>query len=264
MSAFLYWLPNYANTTIKHADLVALGLGYAFDNPGSTQIAPLHGTAPGGTGGAIAYDPARTERNGYRPELQTWVKNETTGFWVGMWNDDRPGPEELQRADVLSGDLVKLADQQHWLVPYGRRWSERDDPELWCVSSCVLPRPLSFGGKDEVFMAKPFKRYAHLWAICEADRRFGTPHETEADKHLVDGVGAVFAAVAILQANYVIGTTEIELLEMFSQESPRQILDVFGDWATFRAIVQKKTIIQPASQPSSSGQEADCHVIAQP
>lgn len=268
MSGFLYYLPNHSSDTIKHEQLVAAGLGYAFENPGSKQCAPLHGAAPGGSGGAIVFDPARVERHAYRPESQTWVQNEIDGFWVGMWNDDKPGPQDLLRTKTLSGELVTLADEQQWLIPYGRRWSERDDPELWLTSNCVLPCPLRFGGPGRVLVSRPFERYAHLWVIAEADRRLDTQQETEADRAIADLPGAVFSAVSILQANYVVGTAEIEMLEMFSQESPRQILDVFGDWATWRDIVEKKTAslppIQPAGPRSSNGQEEDCPATAQP
>lgn len=264
MTSFLYYLPGHAKEMISPEEIAKAGIGYVFEKNGGATVNALHASGPDGGMGAIITDPLRIEpgRNQFKPAEQTWLKNEAAGYWVGMWNEDKPGPEELIRTKPLSGEWLELADERQWFVPIARRWSESDDPKRYLDSNCNLPRPLTFG-VDKAYMGKPFKRYAALWCICEADLRLNTKSETESDRAIFCGAGA-FAAIAILQANYAIGASEVEMLEMFSQDTPREILNVFNDWATYNAIVEKKTRTQSDSPPSSSGPEDAPPSIDQP
>lgn len=265
MTSFLYYVPGHQADMISHEQIIKAGIGYVFDKPGDVTCNSLRSSGPDGSSGAIITNPLRIEpgRNQYKPDMQTWIKNESAGYWVGIWNDAKPGPDNLQRRKTLRGRRLELADEQEWLIPIGCRWSESDNPEQWFRLSCALPAPLAFGAND-VFLGKPFERYAQLWAICEIDARRQSGGElTDAEKALVTGVGAVFSAVRVLAANYAINTTEVELLELFSEETPREILDVFCDWETWDDLAEKKTA-ELAGQSSSSGPEETPPTTDQP
>ncbi len=267
MSAFIYWLPNHTGETIKHDQLVALGLGYAFENPGSTQCALLHGVAPGGTGGAIVYDPARTERHAYRPEIQTWQKHESAGYWVGMWKDDKPGPDDLRRAKPLSGTPVKLGDEQEWIVPLARHWSMDDDPDSWPCWLHNLPRRVLFdtSGKDIGLQPPTIQEaYAELWALSETDVRIRYGEGSEADLAELSGVRLFLNALRILSFNYCLGPVEANLLQLFTTESWQAIFDALNDAVTWRAFIEKKVQSQAVTPRSSDGAGATPPSIDQP
>lgn len=243
MSQFLYYLPGYTKQELSPDVVTKAGLSYAFPAGTPHVCNPMPGTGPDGGVGAILTD---SEHYRYNIDTQTWA--DAGGFWVGFQTDAPPGPDDLIRKRPLDGQLLELADEREWLIPVARRWSEEDDQARW---SCNLPSKLRFGQSKQVFLGGVLPRYARLWAIAEADAM--------PESELLSGNGWVYAAAEILQANYKIGTAEIELLGLFTQETPRQILDVFGDWATRAAINtainEKKTQSQPASQSSSSGPE---------
>lgn len=248
MNSLLYYVPGFTSQSLSKADVVKVGLAYAFPDgaPKWSNAAP--GTGPDGNSGAIWTD---SDRYQYNLDLQTWAQCNDQ-FWVGYWNDAVPGPDDLARKRQLTGEFLELGDEQQWLIPIARRWSESDDPDRWFRPSIVLPAPLSFGKPGEVFIGAPAKRYAELWSICLADYRMQTNTTTEHDETIVGAIGSVYSAVNILSANYRVSTAEVELLGLFMQDTPRAILDIFGDWAEWSAIAKKKNA-QLDEQRSSSG-----------
>jgi hypothetical protein len=266
MTSFLYYVPGHQAEMISHEQIIKAGIGYVFDKPGDVTVNLLRSSGPDGKSGAIITNPLRIEpgRNQFKPDLQMWLPPAVEGgVWVGMWNDAQPGPENLQRRKMLRGRTLELADEREWMIPIGCRWSESDNTEQWFRLSCALPAPLAFGAND-VFLSKPFERYAQLWAICEIDARRQSGGEvSDAERSLVSGVGAVFSAVKVLAANYAVNTAEVELLELFNQDTPREILDVFCDWETWDELAEKKTA-EFAGQASSSGPEGTLQTIGQP
>lgn len=72
---------------------------------------------PDGKDGAIfAWWNPRCRQIGYRPDDQTWHKS-AEGYWVGLWTDSPPTPDELRRPYQEPGAMVTLGDGQRWLVP---------------------------------------------------------------------------------------------------------------------------------------------------
>lgn len=257
-SGFLYYLPQHATDTISPQQIVAAGLGYAFENPGSKSCNPLHGAAPGGSGGAIIFDPARVQRHGYQPTLQTWQKHESAGYWVGIWKDDKPGPDDLQKAKPLSGTPVKLGDDREWIVPLARHWSMDDDPEAWPYWLHNLPRRVLFdtSGKDVGLQPPTIQEaYAELWALSETDVRIRYGEGTDADLAELSGVRLFLNCLRILSFNYCLGPVEANLLQLFTTESWQAIFDALNDAKTWRGFIEKKVQTQAATPPSSAGVE---------
>lgn len=247
MSQFLYYVPGFTSQTITPADVIKSGLSYAFPNGVPAISNAMPGNGPDGGAGAIWTD---DEHYRYVASEQTW--GQSMGVWVGFNTASPPGPDDLIRPKPLDGSLLEMGDEREWLVPVARRWSAQDSQLVW---QQALPSRLTFKPGNQVFIGSVLPRYARLWAICEADSRVGTSRELKEDRELLGDMNFVFAAIYVLQANYRISAPEVELLGLFTQETPRAILDLFGDWENYRALdlaTQKKT---PDSPPSSSGQE---------
>tara|TARA_R110002095_G_scaffold200479_2_gene180762 strand:+ start:1463 stop:2116 length:654 start_codon:yes stop_codon:yes gene_type:complete len=60
---------------------------------------------------------------GYHPEQQTWIpaapRDELAAkrYWVGIWNDKKPTPNDLKRNTQHPGRMVVLGDGQEWMIP---------------------------------------------------------------------------------------------------------------------------------------------------
>jgi len=259
MSGFLYWLPKHDKATISTQEIAAAGLSYAFE--GSKACNPLHGDAPGGNrGGAIIFDPIRTPRNGFNDSLQTWQPHGTAGYWVGMWNDAKPGPSDLLKAKPLSGTPVRLGDGNDWLVPIARHWAMEDDPDAWPYWQHNLPRRVLFDtSAASIGLQAPTvqEAYAELWALSEADVRIRYGEGTAADEAELSGVRLFLNALRILSFNYCLGPVEANLLGLFTTESWQAIFDALNDAQTWRAFIEKKVAAQAAATPPSSAGVAD-------
>lgn len=254
MNSFLYYLPGHTSQIITTEAVKKAGLSYAFPVGTPRVCNAMPGAGPDGGAGAILTD---SEHYRFNIQTQTWAN--AGDFWVGYQTDSPPGPDDLirkkadGRLNVLDGQFLELADEREWLIPVGRRWCEEDSQAKWY---CNLPSKLKFGQSKQVLLGGVLPRYARLWAIAEADIQRG-------EDSVLSGSGIVYAAADILQANYKVGPAEIELLGLFTQDTPRAILDIFGDWDTYFS-VEKKTRSQPDSPPSSNGQEATPPSIDQP
>jgi hypothetical protein len=247
MTSFLYYVPGHQKDMISPEEIAKAGLGYVFDNPHTATCNSLRSSGPDGKAGAIITDHSRIEpgRNQYKPDAQTWAINHDHGFWVGIWNEAMPGPDDLQRKKLVPGQTIELGDRgQVWLVPMAQRFSEPTDPDRWFDVQCTLPSRLEFGPGRTVLLGRPFEKYSVIWAICQADRRLRSGSGTEADERLVVGINRIFAAIAVLQANYAIGATEVELLGLFDQDAHENILNIFGDWLTWLMLVDKHVSAQ--------------------
>ena len=62
----------------------------------------------------------------YVPENQVWtapaVPDGQTQWWLGWWDGQKPGEEDLRRPNPVDGYTVTLADGDEWLIPPVRRW----------------------------------------------------------------------------------------------------------------------------------------------
>jgi hypothetical protein len=138
---------------------------------------------------------------------------------VGMDNDLKPGPADLERP-VLTGGTggysCILGDGARWNIPLVQRWDLARE-----FYACNLPGSLTF--KEGIPRLEVMESYRKLKNI--GDRTFlaipaigSLPFEFQAA-----------AAVELLSANYRIGAEEISLLELLNQESMVLILHLCID-----------------------------------
>lgn len=129
---FQIYIPGVHGADPEH--IARAGLGDLREN--AHFVAAADG--PDGRGGMVVSWPRSTaEPRGYRPEEQTWLPAVPQGerparrYWVGVWNDDPPAPDDLRRGSHLEGYYVALGDGNEWAVPVAR-WLPgpiRLDPE---------------------------------------------------------------------------------------------------------------------------------------
>lgn len=229
MAGFLYF--RAGDTRPITRDLIAkYGLGYAFT--GGLTNRPTSSTSPSGTPGLVFADASRQEGQdvGYHPDRQTWRKlprvEGRPELWVGYWNEAKPGPSDLERTPMLRGPKVRLADGNSWQIPIVRRFD--DIEQQW---RCELPAYLDVDDSGRVVRGTPRGEYAKLWEITTplADSRIdgGTITDDE-----------LFAAIeALLQANYVVGLSELTAIHALSDDETLAIIctvatryDTFVSW----------------------------------
>ncbi len=268
MSGFLYFLPNHHGTSISPEQIKAMGLAHAFEDFGRKTPSPT-ANGPGGAHGLMLGDPNRIEpgRTKYAASAQVWEQHGSKGYLVGMWKEDRPTPEQLERADMLPGLPVKLADDREWIVPQARSWSMEDDPEAWPRPDNKLRRRITFdtsGAELGVHGHSVLEKYAELWAISEIETRLAYNEGTEADKQQLSGANLYANTLKILEVNYVLGPVEVNLLGLFDTECFQRVFDALNDSATWLAFMQKKSVQLAASLPSSDLPEDTHQSTAQP
>ena len=237
MAGFLYFAEG-TQGVLRHADVVTLGLGYAFDK--APSCAECAGPA---SRGVLFADISRVGAPpiGYSATKQQWRKipgDSEHPVWVGMLLDDTPVPGVLQRLQMLPGHDVTLADGHTWTIPVARRYVNTGLDIAWVPG---LPRQTEYTEQGEFVEGAVQRKYAHLWDVAEAFTAY-------VSKSLQDGEGeATLAiqefyhdAVQAIQANYFVGPAELSLMGALSFDGAQDVLLSLIDWPTFSDLVAKK------------------------
>jgi hypothetical protein len=242
MSTFYYWLASDSQSTNSAKLLERLraeGLGYAVEDRITSRGCDR---GPDGMKGvAVCHGGNQDGQLGYWADRQTWKKIPGSTVWCGMYTADPPRPDDLARAEQISGEWLALDDGHRWLAPKARRWLEIDDRLFWDYN---LPRRMSLSehGLWQPGNVKP--KYVRLWQLA-------TEYEAAASAALAQSVedeGTVrfsfdeidLLAISALQVNYRIGPVELDLLGIYDDASRQRIIDVLLDNATWAMWVKKK------------------------
>lgn len=112
MAGFLYYLPG--GKGVGTDALRALGLERVFRGASVTTGAIDSG--PGSTAGLLfAISGEGKPRLAYKSDKQIWNKYEK--FWIGYDREDKPGPDDLARKEIVPGYVVVLSDGNKWQIP---------------------------------------------------------------------------------------------------------------------------------------------------
>lgn len=254
MSGFLYYRHGDTRPITKEG-AVKLGLGYAFP-AGLEGREVLRG--PCGSKGYIFADSKRhTEAIGYFPDKQTWRKlpkvEGRPELWVGYYNDEKPGPGDLGRANALPGEVtITLGDGNQWLIP---TLTEFDAETL--SGDCELTAPLDYDDDGNLFASKPVGEYGQLWdaihpvalSVCFGSDAEDSPIKNASDKDIRA------AAFRLLQTNYVVDMPELVMLGCLRNDatfSSIVMASCRGRWMLGALDEQKKTDDLPAESTSDS------------
>ncbi len=258
-TSFLYYIPS-----LKSLDGPALkkaGLSYCFDEdtPRTPRVISANGLDDG-PGIVVAHEQyVPTDLVKINREAQTWRKIPGSTVWVGMYTDDRPSPDQLLRDSLLDGADTVLADGNAWLIPIVRALIEEGNGDIKYF--CRLPKKIGVNAagdwvRDEVIVSRQALWLAALsyWDHREASlARTLTPDDQESDEEMEhESIAVRFdfpaqndAALLGLSANYRVGKAEVALLELFTDETTSDILEIMVDAATWRILLAKKNA--PAS-----------------
>ena len=237
MAGFLYYIPGIDKA--DHDVLYKHGLAYAFSElKGNPTVNRVIGGPDDGDGVVIPGIGCTDHR--YKKDAQTWRKYK--GIYVGYWNEQKPGPSDLQRADALNGHKVTLGDGNQWIVPVARQINDVDGR---ITASCALPSRIGWDEDGAWVMGDVVQKYFELWNTAQAfwdQLTEQTPGDLNQDKAIItfDFAGGNDAAVMVLQCNYHISPREIDLLELFDIDSAGNVLRALVDWPSFLDCLQKK------------------------
>lgn len=116
---------------------------------------PLPGVGPSGGGGMLAtafIDGNPPARMAYLKDQQTWVKVQNDPeLWIGLDNEQPPGPDDLVRSTTISGHPVKLKGNEYQ-IPIIR------SP----ISGTGLPEDMLYD-PDGKFVVALQPRWQQLW-----------------------------------------------------------------------------------------------------
>jgi hypothetical protein len=252
MSGFLYFIPDHIT---RVEQLREWGLGYLFE-AGGRGFYPCQGRGVGGVQGTVIGDERLMDapRITCRETEQTWrkVPKQSHGatkprshegdVHVGMWNDARPGPEDLVRTDALAGHNVRLCDGNEWIIPVARGASETDGELRYAAR---LPRRIDLDDEGRWVSGKIVDRYRELWdvacAFWDAFTGAGIVRQEGGVAVHMDFEEMMQGAVTAIAVNYRIGALETAMLGLFDEVNLGEILRAVIDWPVIERFVQKKS-----------------------
>lgn len=235
--SFLYYLPHkkFEGVTAELLQSNPVLAGPFFEHIHSPRMLKnnliggnvLNNGPDGGSGCVIAPQPQGNvdQDPRYDAETQTWQK--FGEHWIGWKTDMLPGPESLRRATMLDGYEVELGDGRVWQAPVIRAFQEKDI--TW------IPRiPMVWGiGRDMTPIAEPLNKYRAAWEMSAkvfASVCGGVPAT------MLDVFGW---AVECLQLNYRIGSIEASVLQVFNDDTMREVLQASVDVPLLEASEKK-------------------------
>lgn len=227
-------------------------------------------SGPGGKSGIVIASGGDVPR--YDAAKQTWSRRfGQEGSYVGCWNDNRPGPEQLARKEQLPGAELRFLDGKMWLVPVLRQWRDKEDRVVFATAlPTILQRsPLTgrlVSGAVVLPLQSLWSRSCEIASALISQSKGGslTIDTDELDGYIAD----------LLAVNYRVTLDEISLLGLLDIDLYRKILFASLDWDRMRALVgnlQRRLIVagtQAMSLDSDSGEvqpiAADSTNIGQP
>jgi hypothetical protein len=175
---------------------------------------------------------------GYDADAQTWCECGEAGapaFWIGYWNDAKPGPADLARPVQIPGWSVVLGDGGAWKVPMALAWP---------FGRTKFPEQLgvAVGGKvTQNVVAKYAELHTYAEQVYDAASSAGGLTQDES-------VILPWACRA-LSVNYFGGLWELgSALGLFTTETLGDVLAALVNapgWEMYRAILEGKKNLQP-------------------
>jgi len=236
-SRFLYFIEQARAATGE--TLAAAGLtDVVVGTP--TARESIAGPGPAKRGGVVIAAGEYGQDVGFWPDRQTWAPIPgRDGVYVGTTDaEPAPGPGDLERAEMIDGPAVRLADGADWIVPVGRCFP----------GGTRLPSSMAIG-PDGALVTEILPRFAAAGRM--ADRiwdaiatQAGRPADPEAPT-VIDDMEIFEMAVGILSLNYRIGAAEASALRILTTTNILGVLEAFVDWPAWVAYGKKNAPTDP-------------------
>lgn len=227
----------------EHARVVLRTVGLDDQYPQSVPLTCTIGKGPDGRVGVLVADSrSLTGPLVYEPDRQTWLPRHTEPASFCGVGSQRPTPESLARERQLDGHYCTMGDGQDWLAPRARMYSHVEG-QIGCQTALPVRAALDEAGNFTPGEIVP--RHRALWD--DASRWFdvfaaanGDGGNGEPTKQAIDFADAHEICARAIGTNYRIGKHEAVLLELFDDNTVRDVLDALIDWPTVMQL-QKKT-----------------------
>lgn len=242
MGNFLYFIPGVGSESDYRAKAAEFGIDYIYP-AGRPPVRIQKG--PQGSGGLTA-NPATTKHIGYYPDEQDWHSILGGKLWIATQKTGLPGPQDLERPNLIDGHSVMLEDGSQWLIPVAR-WI-RGQGEVEYGLPQIVSRNLETGDWETRIKSEYndfFNRAIQVWEMFTED----DSHDDwapEDDLKLVEDA---------LSLNYFIGSWEITILELFGNQSVGEMLRSIIDFPGLKKLLdakKKENITKDVSDGSSS------------
>ncbi|MGB0714273.1 MAG: hypothetical protein ACPGXK_00230 [Phycisphaerae bacterium] len=254
MAGFLYYIPKVNNNEVTDQLIKAKELDYAL---GSNRSVRGLMKGPDGVEGVVIGNKRSiaAEKVGYFPDKQSWRQIPKSDCWVGMYNDDRPTPEDLVVPAPLGGHKVKLADDQMYTIPVALMYSEE-----FRGPSPALPHSVDVTDDGDWTLGKVFGTYANLeelanqfWnAFAMGIQSDEGSEDGQSGQVKFDFAGVSDGALAALSTNYAVNKAEIVLAGLFGGSVQQEILQALIDWPSVQEFIKKKAAESQALVTSDS------------
>lgn len=239
MSSFVYFFPGH-QSVIASRQQVPLAIA----DMARSGLASRASVGPGGRNGRlVTFGPDASRFCAFNEEQQTW--SQEGDYWVGFWNDNRPGPGDLERDSGIPGQTCELGGQS-WRIPIVHALSPAGDGFY-----TTLPRILKTDDQGNPFL-DPERRYDELrrsvqWLferiIVES---LAVSEEAHREDWPLDDLETLQLNARLLGVNYYLSVAEISALELLKDDETRYkpCLIAIGFQAFLEeAAAQKKTLI---------------------
>ena len=253
----IYYLNEFGRTTLPEQ------LNYALEG---TNWQYGHGFTRRGPDESQGTYFSRFHRiNDRNPMEATWRNMPgLDGFWLGVFEDDKPGPEQLRRERQIKGHDVVLGDGNSWHIPCARVWMGE-----WGALQHInpLPRSMRLDNEGEWVLGEVVQDYRPLWEAgvaawdAIADRADAARNGDEIPLRNFKDEGKWISTA--LEVNYRIRQIELSELNLLDEINREEILYAMIDMPTFDAIESKKNTASSSSTCSSGQQDQTLVTVRQ-
>lgn len=161
-------------------------------------------------------------------------------WWVGFWNDQLPKPEDLARAKQIDGELLKLADDNSWLVPIAKQYYQNDGLVSWRTP---IPRRVELTDDGDFVYGAVLPRYARLFesALAFEDARARAAGEAvEGEKAQFTFANLSESAAEAIATNYRVSLAELMALGAWSDETPAEVMRIVVNERDYMLLLKKR------------------------
>ena len=257
----LYLLPDITDKPTAR-NIIDAGLAHLLD-PGEGFRGDWRGVqrGPEGCRGMLFGSCYGPERTSYKPAEQTWRKVPHSTAWVGLWNDQHPTPAMLQRAKVIDGHEVEMANGSRWLVPVARGFDfSGDEP----AARVALPTLLDLDDDGEWILGDVLPQFSRLCKIAE------TVWDTiaaagEGAPVVISGSDEFEMVAEVLSTNYRVSKIECVMLRLLEAggATTTNVLQAVVDWPSMVAWSQKKSRPRDAERAAAPVQPVAPRTVAE-
>lgn len=227
MRQFLYYWPTRQTAGINANQVKDLGITWLLEHGKQPEWVQVVNNGPdGGVGVCFARenDDSGKYPIGYYKARQTWEKAPGFDYWVGYFNDAKPGPVDLARGECR-GHAIRCRDGEQWLV----------QPTRLIKGVMDIPMGLALD-RDGELVGEALPEYSQIVSDAETIWNWHVSAFSDSPQEL-GRVEMMQAIARVLGRNYRVGLAEVNLLRLVTTENIGEMCRAIIDWPTYLAMM---------------------------